>query len=92
MCNRAVVTAFLRAFLCCMLAGKTKHYNTKVVNYSSDGGQSCQKGQRVSTKSVSSSIVCLQLGQQKLSIIQTSVCYCVIQSSEVSAIQGLLKY
>ena len=81
--NQAVVTAFLRAFLCCMLAGKTKHYNTEVVNYSSDGGQSCRKGQRVSAKSVSSSIVCLQLGQQKLSIVQTS---------GVSAIQGLLKY
>ena len=68
MCNRAAehnVTVFLRAFLCCMLAGKTKHYNVKVVNYSSDGGQSCRKG------------------QQKLS---------VIQSSGVSAIQGLLKY
>ena len=38
---------------------------------------------RVSAKSGSLSIVCIHLGLQKLS---------VIQSSRVSAIQGLLKY
>ena len=40
-------------------------------------------GQRVSAKSGSLSMVCVQLGQRKLS---------VIRSSGVSAIEGLLKY
>ena len=35
----------------------------QVVNYSSDGGQSCGKGRRVSAKSGSLSNVCVQLGQ-----------------------------
>ena len=48
-----------------------------------NGGQSRWKGRWVPTKSGLLSIVCLQLGLQKLSIKW---------SSRVSAIQGLLKY
>ena len=74
-----------------MLAGRAKQRLVlqvtaqiwcQVVNYSSDGGQSCWKG-RVSAKSGSLSIDCVHLGPQKLS---------VIRSSGMSAIQGLLKY
>jgi len=47
----------------------------------SNGGQSCRKGRQVITKLGSLSIVCVQLGPQKLS---------VIRSSRVSTIQGSL--
>ena len=40
--------------------------------FSSDGGQSCWKGQWVSTRSVSLSIVCIQLGLWKLSVVPNS--------------------
>ena len=74
------------------LAGKAKQrlvlrvttlIQCHVVNYSSDGGQSCRKVRRVSAKSGSLSIACAQLGPRKLS---------VIRSSGVSATQGLLQY
>ena len=54
-----------------------------IVNSTSDGRQSYWKCQWVSTKSESLSIVCVQLGVWNLS---------VMQSSGVSAVQGLLKY
>ena len=55
----------------------------QIVNSSSSGGQSCWRGRQVSAKLRSLSIVCIQLGPRKPSIIW---------SRGVSTIQGLLKY
>ena len=55
----------------------------QVINYSSNGGQSYRKGRQVSAKLGSLSIICIQLGPRKLSIIQ---------SREVATKQGFLKY
>ena len=76
-----------------MLAGKAKQREAGTMSNSTNLMPSCElqqqwwtillKSRRVSAKSGLLSIACVQLGPRKLS---------VIQSSGVSAIQGLLKY
>jgi len=79
----SIVISNVRAFPCCMPEKAKQKLITvlilcQVVNSTSDGRQSYWKCRWVSTKSELLSIVCVQLGVWKLS---------VMQSSEVSTVQ-----